>query len=1018
VRPGFSAGKGPRLSLPFTLLLWTQFAHSPSAQASGYRPSLPQSSTQQRSTEAQNTQDVTTLEPGKRIERELSGGQKHNYEIALTKGQYIRVDIKPQGIDVGVSLQTPGRKEIVVFAALGIVQDAIIHRVAESSGIHRVNIYARAKAPAGRYEIRLAELRPATENDLALQQARELLEEIIPLHREGRYSEARPLLIRALEIRERAAGPDSRGVAEVLGALATNHQATGDYANAEPLLERSLKIVEKVHGPEHHDVAHELRRLGLFYYRKGDYLKAEERLQKALAIFEKTDQTENINVPSLLGSLGDIYYELGAYETAEKYYQRSHAIWEKSLGPDHYHLADSFARLGRTAYAAGDYTKAEAMFSRELDLSARTFGKDHIQVVASLIDLAMLYSTTGDDAKADALYQRALAIREQKAAMDSPDAQELLFGMARLYAGQGRASEALKFQTQASEIEERQVELNLVVGSEHERQTFLAKLTAHSSRNIWLHTSLAPHDAAARDLAVTTILRRKGRVQDAMADSLAALRRRSGSEDRELFDRLNTTTSQLARLILNGPQNMTLVEHQNKVKALEEQRGGLEGEISRRSAGFYERAQPVSLAAVQAAVPDQAALIEFAIYHPFDPKAPDNHKAYGEPRYVAYVVRRQGEVQWKELGAAKEVDDAVGALRRALRDPRRRDVRELARALDEKVMRPIRTLTGDATQLLISSDGALNLIPFEVLIDEQERYLVERYSFTYLTSGRELLRMQVAREARSKPTVVADPSFGEPVTEQMASLAARSAVAGGRSRRRSVTDARSLSETYFAPLNGTAQEARTIQTLFPEANVLTGARATESALKQLAAPRLLHVATHGFFLSEPGAVATGSAAQVTTRGINPNARIENPLLRSGLALAGANLRGSGSNGDDGILTALEASGLNLWGTKLVVLSACDTGLGEVHNGEGVYGLRRAFGLAGAESLVMSLWPVSDYATRRLMSDYYRHLQQGMGRGASLRQVQLDMLRRNPQLHPFYWANFIQSGEWANLDGKR
>jgi CHAT domain-containing protein len=255
-----------------------------------------------------------------------------------------------------------------------------------------------------------------------------------------------------------------------------------------------------------------------------------------------------------------------------------------------------------------------------------------------------------------------------------------------------------------------------------------------------------------------------------------------------------------------------------------------------------------------------------------------------------------------------------------------------------------------------------------------------------------------------------------------------------------------LSEVYFAPLGGTAQEARSIETLFPEASLLTGAQATKTAVEKVAAPSILHIATHGFFLQDAGTAvaanapvatrgigsvppavaggsstrsvpeATGSVAQVPTRGINARAKIENPLLRSGLALAGANLHNN--NSDDGILTALEASGLNLWGTKLVVLSACDTGLGEVRNGEGVYGLRRAFVLAGAESLVMSLWPVSDYATRELMTSYYKNLKEGMGRGAALRQVQLDMLKHNPKLHPFYWANFIQSGEWANLDGKR
>jgi CHAT domain-containing protein len=124
------------------------------------------------------------------------------------------------------------------------------------------------------------------------------------------------------------------------------------------------------------------------------------------------------------------------------------------------------------------------------------------------------------------------------------------------------------------------------------------------------------------------------------------------------------------------------------------------------------------------------------------------------------------------------------------------------------------------------------------------------------------------------------------------------------------------------------------------------------------------------------------------------------------------------SGDDGILTALEASNLNLWGTQLVTLSACDTGVGEVKNGEGVYGLRRAFFLAGSETLVMSLWPVSDYVTRELMTEYYGGLKKGLGRGEALRQAQLDMLKRKGRQHPFYWASFIQSGDWANLDGKR
>jgi CHAT domain-containing protein len=203
---------------------------------------------------------------------------------------------------------------------------------------------------------------------------------------------------------------------------------------------------------------------------------------------------------------------------------------------------------------------------------------------------------------------------------------------------------------------------------------------------------------------------------------------------------------------------------------------------------------------------------------------------------------------------------------------------------------------------------------------------------------------------------------------------------------------------YFAPLAATAGEAQAIKALFPKATLLMGRQATKATLTHVDAPSILHIASHGFFLDDE------------------RARIENPLLRAGLALAGANL--SRDPRDDGILTAQEASGLNLWGTRLVTLSACDTGVGEVRNGEGVYGLRRAFVLAGAETLVTSLWPVSDYVAREMMTAYYTGLRAGLGRGEALRRAKLAMLARKTRQHPFYWASFVQSGEWASLDGHR
>jgi CHAT domain-containing protein len=342
-------------------------------------------------------------------------------------------------------------------------------------------------------------------------------------------------------------------------------------------------------------------------------------------------------------------------------------------------------------------------------------------------------------------------------------------------------------------------------------------------------------------------------------------------------------------------------------------------------------------------------------------------------------------------------------------------------------------LIGGLTRLLISPEGRLNLIPFAALVDEQGRYLVERYAISYLGSGRDLLHLQVPRESQSGPLVVAAPDFGgEAQVAMNRRLRQKKApfkrpASPGRNQKAPAEEesaASTFSRLYFPSLPYTAEEGEALHALLPNATVLTKRQATKAALLQVRSPKLLHIATHGFFLDDVDLISD-RARRRRTVGDDPDRllqqlegqgiRIESPLLRSGLALAGANEHKAE---DNGILTALEMTVLNLWGTKLVVLSACDTGVGEVKNGDGVHGLRRALVLAGAETQVMSLWAVSDRATRELMVSYYRGLKQRQGRGEALRQVQLTMLKEAKRRHPYYWASFIQSGEWADLEGKR
>jgi CHAT domain-containing protein len=365
----------------------------------------------------------------------------------------------------------------------------------------------------------------------------------------------------------------------------------------------------------------------------------------------------------------------------------------------------------------------------------------------------------------------------------------------------------------------------------------------------------------------------------------------------------------------------------------------------------------------------------------------------------------EGEIRSVDLGEAGTIDHAIGDFGEALANPgafNEPAVKRAGRALDELVMRPIRDMLGKTTRLLIAPDSELNLLPFAALVDEQGRYLVERYSITYLTSGRDLLRMQDRADSRSAPIVMANPAFDLGDTTAVALASATDGVRGRRSGE--------LLQRWD-PLAGTAQEAAAMKKLMSRVQVLEGRAATESALKRVAGPEMLHIATHGFFLPDeaPALPSAGTGAP-------GNPASENPLLRSGLVLAGANAR-NGGDGEDGILTALEAAGLDLWGTRLVVLSACETGLGQARSGDGVYGLRRSLVLAGAESQLISLWQVDDKATRDLMVAYYQRLLAGGGRSESLRQVQLDMLRQPELRHPSYWASFIPVGDWRNLKGQ-
>jgi CHAT domain-containing protein len=386
---------------------------------------------------------------------------------------------------------------------------------------------------------------------------------------------------------------------------------------------------------------------------------------------------------------------------------------------------------------------------------------------------------------------------------------------------------------------------------------------------------------------------------------------------------------------------------------------------------------------------------------------------------VAFGAGRTVDPALIDLGPAPAIDDAAEQFRRAVSDPDNDRAAELGHALYALTLAKIAPALGGATRVLVAPDGALNVVPFSALVDDRGEFLIKRYTFTYLTSGRDLLRLGITTRPQGSGAIFADPRF------DAAAAAPASAVAATTRGRR----AADLGLQHWKPLPGTAQEADAVEQHMRGMVDYRGERATETALKAVHGPKILHLATHGFFLPDAappagpdaptaGSPAAGLGGPIGAPGgptLSSEAR-ENPLLRSGLALAGANQLISGD--DDGILTAMEAAGLDLWGTQLVVLSACETGVGKVTNGDGVYGLRRALVIAGAESLVMSLWQVDDAATRDLMAGYYARLAAGKPRSSALRDVQLEIQGKPKYAHPYYWASFLPAGDNTPLGPTR
>jgi CHAT domain-containing protein/Tfp pilus assembly protein PilF len=870
----------------------------------------------------------------------------------------------------------------------------------------------------------------------------------------SRYDDLEPVVQRLLALTKQLDGETSMAYASQLnhyGALLT---AKNQFASAQQVYEQSLHIQEGLsqnQGPGPNlPLLSAIETLASAYWQANQRARAVALFDRALAMTDKPDASVALR-GATLWMVVSLYHYGGRDDLAKPLFQRAIDLYAGEVArlerdkPDDPQLPGLIGQLGYSYRQAGDLARAEQAFAKVLAMDEKRNGFS-----AWATTLAEVKRAQGKPREALALLDRAQAalrrIAPQSASSfnaviadvareigDYPRAERLLAehraNMARtygrhhpvygsteitaayVYMASGKPALAEQLLTDGLEIAERELQLVLGTGTEADHAVYFGRNTYQLDAAINFELNYAPRSASAARLGLTTALRRKGRVLDAAAANQTTIRARLSPQDKQLLDDLASARAQLAKLTVAGPAATGETDFAREIAAYEDQIQKLEIAIGKKSSAYRAASQPIVLAAVQKAIPRDARLVEVVNFQPWDPRSPYDANAFLGPRhYAAYVVGRTGDPVFVDLGAAAAMDAAVEDFRKAVSDPDNDRAAELGHALYALTLGKLAPVLGGATHVLFAPDGALNVAPLSALVDDRGEFLIKRYTFTYLTSGRDLLRIGITTVPQGGGVIFADPAFD---------AAAPPAGAAPTTRGRRSAD---LGLQKWKPLPGTGQEADAVERHMHGLIDYRGARA---ALKSVHGPKILHLATHGFFLpdappddasaSPPGSAAApadpaaAGPAPITAGGptLTAEAR-ENPLLRSGLALAGANQLISGD--DDGILTAMEATGLDLWGTELVVLSACETGVGKVTNGDGVYGLRRALIIAGAESLVMSLWQVDDAATRDLMAGYYARLTAGKPRSSALRDIQLEIMARPKYAHPYYWASFLPAGD--------
>ncbi len=805
----------------------------------------------------------------------------------------------------------------------------------------------------------------------------------------AKYEAAQQALDRCREIRQRLLGGDQAPVAEVLNAIGVLEDNRGNLELAEAFYRQAIAIQEKTLGLQSPVTAITWNNLATLHWVTGHYASSQALFLKALAVREKTLGPTSAAVATTLNNLALLDCSLGDYTEAEAYFLRALKIRETTFGPDHPITITTVSKLGRLYVLQGDdakaapllqravliqqkssqpndpdfarslmqlallddrqkrYAEAEPLLAQALEIRRQALGTGHHEYADSLAALARHDHAQGKLEEALPLYEQALRINTEELGKNHPDSLEIATDLAFLKLELGRRGEATRLAREV--IEARQTALNGVFAFAPERQ------------RLGFEQTMQPCELPAAlddpDLMAQVILRTKGVVLDSLLEDEAIVRAASDPEVRDLMEKRRQLSVRLSQaqtdatgaVFTDAPQ---VVADRQKWEKEEQE---LEARLAAKGIGNGKtrRALGTRLEAVRAALPEDGALVEYIAY------SRNVGRLKSQPAYGVALIPHTGPVKWIPLASAPGINGQVRLYQKYMRKRVREQVLTgVLQGLYQSLCQPVvASLPEGVKQLVISPDSDLNFISFATLLDAKGRFFGETYDLRYVSSGRDLLEAPGTVPARRRMVVFADPDY--------AHLPAEGPAAPGKG----------VASELLCPLPGTEREAGFLQTQAKtegiEIEVYRGRAASKANLGRVDSPYVLHLATHGLYLTLADLPAPPPGQDGTQ--LLPG----QPMSRSLLALAGAavTLRAWKQGtyppaANDGLLTAQEVAGLKLDQTWLAVLSACDTGSGEAQAGEGVLGLRRGFAEAGAQNLLMTLWTADDTGTADLMEAFY------------------------------------------------